>query len=172
MNGDGTGLEVILPGTSFMGLGLSPAADGGSLIYPRWGADEYGSVHVVDIASGQDRLLSIDGMTPGGMESNRSYLSPDGRSILFDRYEASGDHWAVVSVAGGQSVSIGPEWPDRSEGTFTQASWSPDGASVVAYYPTLSGDDELWLLDPTGQREDRRLPLPVNGQPTWQRIAQ
>ena len=172
VNADGTGLEVILPGASFMGLGLSPAADGGSLIYPRWGADEHGTVHMVDIASGQDRVLPVDGMALGVIESNRSYLSPDGSQILFDRFEADGDHWAVAPVAGGPPVSIGPEWPDGREGTFTEASWSPDGGSVIAYYPTLSGDDELWLLDPTGQREDRRLPLPVNGPPTWQRIAQ
>jgi hypothetical protein len=172
VNADGTGLQVILPGTSFMGLGLSPTADGSSLIYPRWGADEHGTVHMVDIASGQDRVLPVDGMALGVIESNRSYLSPDGNRILFDQFEASGDHWAVAPVAGGPPVSIGPEWPDGREGTYTQASWSPDGASIIAFYPTLSGDDELWLLDPTGQREDRRLPLPVNGPPTWQRIAQ
>ena len=61
---------------------------------------------------------------------------------------------------------------DDPSDRFTQASWSPDGASVVAYYPTLSGEDELWLLDPTGRGEDRRLPLSVNGAPTWQRTAQ
>ena len=172
VNADGTGREVILPGTSFMGLGLSPAPEGGSLIYPRWGADEHGTVHVVDIASGQDRVLPVDGMALGVIESNRADFSPDGSQILFDRYEADGDHWAVAPVAGGPPVSIGPEWPDRAEGTFTQASWSPDGASVIAYYPTLSGDDELWLLDPTGGGEDRRLPLSVDGAPTWQRTAQ
>ena len=62
VNADGTGREVILPGTSFMGLGLSPAPEGGSLIYPRWGAGEHGTVHLVDIASGQDRVLPVDGM--------------------------------------------------------------------------------------------------------------
>ena len=172
VNADGTGREVVLPGTSFMGLGLSPAPEGGSLIYPRWGAGEHGTVHVVDIASGQDRVLPVDGMALGAIESNRSYLSPDGSQILFDRYEADGDHWAVAPVAGGPPVSIGPEWPDRAEGTFTQASWSPDGASVIAYYPTVSGDDELWLLDPTGREPDKRLPLSVGSAPTWQRTAQ
>ena len=112
----------------------------GVFIYPRWGAGEHGTVHVVDIASGQDRVLPVDGMALGVvMESNRSDLSPDGSQILFDRYEADGDHWAVAPVAGGPPVSIGPEWPDRREGAFTEASWSPDGASVIAYYPTLSG---------------------------------
>ena len=110
-----------------MGLGLSPAADGRSLIYPRWGADEHGTVHMVDIASGQDRVLPVDGMALGVIESNRSYLSPDGSQILFDRYEADGDHWAVAPVAGGPPVSIGPEWPDGREGIFTEAFWSPDG---------------------------------------------
>jgi hypothetical protein len=153
-------------------LGLSSVVDGGSLIYPRWGADEHGAVHVVDIGTGVDRLLPVDGMAIGVMESNRAYLSPDGSQILFDRFEADGDHWAVVPVAGGPAVSIGPEWPDGPSGTITEASWSPDGASVVAYYPTLSGEDELWLLDPTGLGEDRRLPLSVDGAPTWQRTAQ
>ena len=177
MNADGTGLQTLLPGASFMGLGLSPAADGRSVIYSRWGTDEngvdeHGTVHKVDIASGQDLLLPVDGLALGVMESNRSYLSPDGSRILFDGFKADGDHWAVAPVAGGPPVSIGPEWPDGRSGSNTQAAWSPDGASVVAYYPTLSGEDELWLLDPTGQGADRRLPLSVNGSPTWQRTAQ
>ena len=56
-------------------------------------------LHVVDIASGQDRVLPVDGMALGVIESNRSDLSPDGSQILFDRYEADGDHWAVAPVA-------------------------------------------------------------------------
>lgn len=172
VDADGTDLRMILPAPDFRGLGISPSPDGRSLIYTRWNEpDELGTIHTVDIESAQDRLLPVEGFAPGVMESNRSELSPDGTLILFDRFEQDGEHWAVVPAAGGKPVDIGPEFPDTTGGTFADASWSPDGAWVVAFYPTSANEGELWLLDPTDPARAQRLTLPVDRAPSWQRLA-
>ena len=98
---------------------------------------------------------------------NSAWFSPDGRSILFDFFEADGDHWAVVPSAGGAPVRIGQKWPKNG----TDASWSPDGRSVLARYPTSDTPSELWVLDPTGAGADRRLDGNIPYLPPWQRVA-
>jgi hypothetical protein len=95
-------------------------------------------------------------------------FSPDGRSILFNRYGVDGNiRLAVVPATGGTAIAIGPAVHyDVSPASY----FAPDGRSVIAWYPSLK---ELWLLDPTGGANggDRKLSLPVSDAPTWQRIA-
>lgn len=169
VNGDGTGLRPVLPPTSSDTdwLGIGPAPDGRSLVYHRWRApSELGRLHVVDIASGVDREVPIAGTTDTENHEGPAF-SPDGRTLLFTRYPDSGARLAVVPVAGGIAISIGPTTTaDQS----AHAIFAPDGRSVLAYYP---GTQELWLLDPSGGQAggDRRLNVNVSDLPTWQRVA-
>ncbi len=178
VNPDGTGLQTILQASAYSGrdkrgrlrgLGLDPSPDGRSLVYVRWTSEERGRPHIVDIATGQDRPLRVDGIE-SEWRANTAQFSPDGTLILIDHIGVSADHWAVVPVAGGSIVDIGPAWPSRPTKQGPAAFWSPDGGSVVAFYPTHSGA-ELWLLDPTGHGRERRVFVQVPAAPTWQRQA-
>jgi WD40 repeat protein len=170
VNADGTGLAPVLDAARFDGITIHPSPDGTTLLYVFWADNAEGRLHVVDLSTGQDERLWLRGIG-GAYAINRAWFSPDGSAILFDLFESGGDHWAVVSSAGGYVREIGPSWPDRPEGTIPDASWSPDGRSVLAAYPTADGRHELWVLDATGQGTDRRLDVEVPYLPTWQRTA-
>ncbi len=167
---DGTGLRSIMPPTSGESdvIDINPSPDGRSFVYHVWrdAPFEHGRLYIVDIASGQVRPVTVDG-TATDEAFEGAQFSPDGSQILFARYMAAGDRLAVVPAGGGPAVNIGPTFVD----TQTPVNfYSPDGKSIVAYYP---GNGETWLLDPTGGQNggDRKLSLPVSDAPTWQRLA-
>ena len=169
VNGDGTGLRPVLPPTSSETdwLGIGPSPDGPSLVYHRWRTPaELGRLHVVDVDTGVDREVQIVGTTPSVNYEGPAF-SPDGRMLLFTRYDDIGARLAVVPVTGGTAISIGPTTADAQS---AHAMFAPDGKAVLAYYP---GTKELWLLDPTGGQDggDRRLNVTVSDLPNWQRIA-
>ena len=129
----------------------------------------------MDIASGATNPVRFDNRddlepTEG---SNIAEFSPDGRYILFDRYEANlDDHWAVIPTGGGSAVNIGIEWPDHRDGIGPEAHWSPDGKSVTAFYPGMTPEeDQLLSLDPTAPGSYQRVSLPATYLPAYQRVA-
>jgi len=168
VNADGTGLKSVMPPTSGEGdvIDVNPSPDGRSLVYHVWrdAPFEHGRLYVVDIASGQVRPVVVDGTAPEEAFEGAQY-SPDGSHILFARYKADGDRLAVVPVGGGAAISIGPTFVDSQTPVNY---YSPDGRSIVAYYP---GRGETWLLDPTGHDPDRKLDLQISDAPAWQRVA-
>ncbi len=167
VNADGSGLEKLLPAAEFHGLGLDPSPDGSKLTYVEWVAPDIpGRIHLFDLGDRTDQLLPTEGF-PREYAINRALFSPDGRSILFDFFEADGDHWAIVPASGGAAVRIGPEWP----GDAPDAAWAPDGRSVLSRYPTRATTSELWLLDATNAGVDRRLDVEVPYIPEWQRAG-
>ena len=123
-------------------------------------------LHLVELAprimGTRDRRLDVQGLNDP-YAINRAWFSPDGSAILFDLFEEDGDHWAIVPSDGGPVRRIGPEWP----GDTPDASWSPDGRSVLALFPTEDGGNELWILDATGSEPDRRLV----GEPAEHHVA-
>ena len=169
VNADGTDLRPILPPTlaELDWLAMSPSPDGRSLLYFRWrDPGEKGRLHLVDIATGSDTTVQVAGAQASDAFEGASF-SPDGRSILFNWFSASGTvRLAEVPVGGGTAVQFGPAvHSDVSPNAF----FSPDGRSVIAWYPSLK---ELWLLDPLGNSgADRKLALPVTDIPAWQRVA-
>ena len=165
IDADGTDLTRILSESEYDGLGLHPSPDGTTLLYVLWANGVEGRLHEVDVLTGADRELPLEGIDEL-FAINRAWYSPDGSSILFDLFEADGDHWAIVPSEGGAVREIGQEWP----GDAPDALWSPDGRSVLARYPTATGS-ELWLLDATGSGADRRLDVVVPYLPEWQRVA-
>ncbi len=168
VNADGTGLRPIMPPTSGESdvIEANPSPDGRSLVFHVWrdAPLEHGRLYVVDIASGKVRPVTVDGTTADEAFEGAGF-SPDGTHILFARYRADGDRLAVVPAGGGAAISIGPTFVDSQTPVNY---YSPDGGSIVAYYP---GSGETWLLDPTGGGGDRKLSLPVSDAPAWQRVA-
>jgi len=163
---DGKALERLLPAAQFHGINtLAPSPDGSRLLWVEWVTGREGRLHVFDLKARTDRTLPT-GTFPEVYAINRAWFSPDGTSILFDLFEADGDHWAVIPATGGEIRRLGPEWP----GDTPDAAWSPDGRSVLVRYPTTGGDSELWLLDATGSGRDRKLQVNVPDLPTWQRL--
>jgi len=168
----GTDLERVLDAPRFDGITIHPSPDGTKVVYVEWAEHAEGRLHVVDLLAGRDERLILRDIRPrDDYAINNAWFSPDGSSILFDLFEPAGDHWAIVPSTGGQVRKIGPAWPRDVEGAGTDASWSPDGRSVLAHYRSSDGTGELWILDATGQATDRRLDNVVPGLPAWQRTA-
>ena len=63
----------------------------------------------------------------------------------------------------GPVTSIGPTQPDKTGGAEVQ--FSPDGASIVAFY---NADRTSWLLDPAGG-PGTQLAYDAVSPSTWQR---
>ncbi len=167
VNADGTGLRPIgkLTRVNEDVLGISPSPDGKSFVYHHWSLpSEPGRLYVRDIATGEDRPIVVaDTLPDENLEG--AQFSPDGQSILFTRYIAGQQWLAVVPAAGGKARPSG-EVVNGQDGP--SAMFTPDGKSIVAYYPT---DGHLWLLDPTGATPGRQLSLPVSDLPLFQRVA-
>ena len=109
---DGGNPQMLEDSATLAALSFDPSPDGTEILYVRWADGEPGRLHVLDIASGDDREVVIDNQDP--IENiNEAWYSPDGSQILFDRYEADGEHWAVVPSAGGDAVNIGRRWDRR-----------------------------------------------------------
>ncbi len=168
VNADGTGLKPILTASQFSGLSTHASPDGRSVLYVRWADGEAGGLHIVDIATGHDHRVADDAIPSATVNANNAWFSPDGTHILFDWLGETQNFWAVVPVAGGPIVKIGPAWtPD----TMPEAAYSPDGLSIMASYPQADGTTKLLLLDPTGQKPDQPLSIPATYAPVWQRVG-
>jgi hypothetical protein len=169
VNTDGTGLQLIGK-TDVVNtwLSLMPSQDGKRLVYHKWvdAPREHGRLHVIDIASGIDTMVQVAGTTPSDEFLDPTF-SRDGKSILFKWFTADqAVRLAVVPSGGGTAVLLGPA---VHADVPPDGGFSPDDKSVMAWYPSLQ---QLWLLDPTGRvAGDRKLSLPVTGNPPWQRLA-
>jgi len=162
---DGRGLRTIARYTTpqtRLGASLSP--DGTKVAYTVWDGST-GTVHVVDVATGRDRIPAFDPPSGGGVIDEFSGWSPDGSLLVFGRYHGSPlVHFAVAPSIGGRVVELGP---GRTAST-DYAQFSPDGTSVLAYY---GEDKSTWLLDPAGLASDRQLSSAITERSSWQRLA-
>jgi Tol biopolymer transport system component len=145
------------------------------------GGDPYNGIHVVEIASGVDRLV-----VPGEEGGDLAW-SADGTRIVFARNigPASNDtELVVVRADGSDPVSIAasfpgdPSWsPDGSRIAFTDGAdrllvarldgsaptdlgvkarhpaWSPDGATIVYFSATYPHQCEVREVTPDGRRD-------------------
>ena len=173
VNADGTGLDSVIPAADFHGIDtIAPSPDGSRLLWVESVIGRDGRLHVFDVRTREDRLLPTPAFPPI-YKIRRAWFSPDGESILFDLLEPDGDHWAIIPTTGGSIDRLGPEWPGdlAADGVTPDAAWAPDGRSVVARYPTGEVASELWVLDATGDGQDRNLGLMVPNLPSWQRLA-
>lgn len=169
VNADGTGRERI--------AGVSPdvvndpqfSADGSQLVYATWGLGEglQGRIHLLDIDTGIDRALMFDGSA--GTNELHPQFSPDGKSLLFERYVTDppegGYRLVIAPVDGGPATPIGPTHRTGTDGAATE--FSPDGTQVLATY---NDDGSTWLLDVDGSGE-QQLTVSSGGGTSWQRLA-
>jgi tricorn protease len=142
--------------------------------------EQFGSLHLLDVESGEDRILDIRptadfpevrprfenaadrGVTEGPFEKIRPKLSPSGAR-------------AVLSVCG-RIVTVPAEKGDLRILTQIpgvaerEPAWSPDGQSI-AYFSDESGEYALHIRDPSGLGEVRRIdlgsPPTVYYSPVW-----
>jgi len=167
-NADGTGLQRVLAATGFAGLSTHPSPDGRSILYVKWTEGEKGGLHIVDVDTGVDRRIAGDTIPSPTVQVNQAWFSPDGTHILFDWFGTTENHWAVIPVAGGPAIKVGPAFvADRPH----DAAYSPDGAFLIASYGQTDGSTQIWLLDPTGVAKDQLLSMPASYTPPWQRTA-
>ena len=171
---DGRNLELLVPSDDFHGLMIDPSPDGRSLLYVKWDDAAEGMLWLVDLESKQQHVVPFTNRDPAGLEAiNNAWFSPDGDSILFDRFLEDAEYWAVIPAAGGDAINVGPAWPRGGpEGHGPEARWSPDGTSVIANYPGYDpASESLRLLDPTQEGLGEALPFPAAWLPSWQRTG-
>ena len=161
---DGTGLREIIqldPENGDPDGALSP--DGHQIVYTQWDGDAYpgGHLFVLDVRTGEKRLLEFD----GAHESDYfARWSPDGSQLVFNQGTAQEDYVVAVAPAkGGHVTRLGPvrAWEAAAEVAF-----SPDGRKVIARYD----DGSTWLLDTSGA-PGRELEFGTSILPSWQRLA-
>ena len=146
----------------------SMSQDGSKLVYTSWadGPGLDGRLHVININTGSDRLLTPVG---DGYEWLNPGFSPDGTQIMAERYVATATgqyHVVVLPVDGTRpAIEIGPAHDSGTDGA--QKQFSPDGTSILAMYKQ---DGSSWLLDAAGG-PGRQLDWSYTGGPAWQRLA-
>jgi WD40 repeat protein len=162
---DGTGLRSLLPTTTadtdWMDMTLSP--DGKEIVYTKWVVDRP-ELHVVNVDSGADRVLSFDGAGELVQDGWATDWSPDGTKLVFTRLRLDGNHLAVGSMNGGPVVETGPAFEDFTNGA--SATFSPDGTRLMAWY---GFDESTRILDVNGG-EGEILANDVD-LASWQRLA-
>jgi TolB protein len=133
---DGTGLRRISTrlardGNDYQDLSVSP--DGSRIAYRGVAPDQPFTVHVLDIATGDDRVIPA----PGGTSQGGPVFSPDGRSLTYLRWFADKSTQLIVASADGNGFgsALGPHGPFGPDGpSITNYSFSPDGTAVLANY--------------------------------------
>jgi dipeptidyl aminopeptidase/acylaminoacyl peptidase len=147
---DGSGLRPIsiAPARSdqdYQDVTVSP--DGSQVAYRGAPPDEGFTVHILDIASGSDRILPA----PSGASQGGPLFSPDGRSVVYLRWNADNTTQLVIAPVDGRGTgtAIGPTGPVGPEGpTINNYTFSPDGTAVLANY----GAEQLGRLVPVDGR--------------------
>jgi hypothetical protein len=161
---DGTGFREVValsPDNGSAHGAMSP--DGSQILFTQWDGDAPpgGHLYVVDVDSGEKRLLVFD----GDVESDYfATWSPDGSHIVFNQGTAQDRYFVAVAPAdGGHAKRLGEvmPWSDAAETAF-----SPDGSKVIARYTSGA----TWIFDVTdGSARQLHATIPI--LPSWQRIA-
>jgi dipeptidyl aminopeptidase/acylaminoacyl peptidase len=156
---DGTGFRTIVTGDAFDTIDPSLSPDGSRVAYTAW-TQEHGELRIVDTDSGEVTVPVFD----GAQNDFRARWSPDGSRLSLVRLSVGNQcQVGVASADGGQVTMLGPIGPDPDG--CTEATWAPDGRSLLAYYPF---DKTTWRLDPRGGPGTK---LDVSGAMTWRRLA-
>lgn len=160
---DGAAPRELLPPTTVDTDWLDPVVspDGTRIVWTKWAGGPV--IHILDIATGTDRVPVFDGSAEG---DGWPTWSADGTRLLFSRWNGTENHLAVGPVGGGHVVETGPGFPDFTNGAV--GVFSPDGTRIIAGY----GNDPTarWILDSAGGPGQRIL-TDLSGDASWQRLA-
>ena len=106
--------------------------DSRSLVMARRTSDGHrGLVHQV-LETGARRLLTE---APDGFVDAHPRVSPDGKTLAFERFGSGRSGLFVVPMSGGAPTQIG----DWSSGFMGGLSWTPDGREILFPRPEMSG---------------------------------
>ena len=118
---------------------------------------------VVDSTGGNERELT------SGLEDRNPSISPDGQSVVFERWGAESVDLYTVPLAGGTALPL-TNTPGVNE---WHPVWSPDGTKIAfTGIPdnTLNRDIYVINADGTGQQRLTTDAAP-DEEPSWQRVA-
>jgi tricorn protease len=138
------------------GLDIKSASAGpGAIVY-----EQFGSLHRLDLASGQSTPLRIT--LEGDLPEVRAHYIPVGNRIAEGKLSPTGTR--AVFEAHGDIFTAPAEKGDVRNLTASSAvadrdpAWSPDG-KWIAYFSDESGEYELHLRDQTGLGQVRKINL-------------
>ena len=165
---DGSGLRQITPTNGDRNddyMFPQPSPDGRLVAYTAWNAvAEKLQMHLVDLASGSDRLLSTDSPQSQGFAT----FSPDGGRIIFVTYFANRNQILVKSLeGGGPPLQMGPSY-EQVDGQYVSGIFSPDGTKVIVNDPASK---ETRIIDATIGGYGEVLPWTRGDLSGWQRLA-
>jgi hypothetical protein len=170
---DGSGLRSLtlrapLDDGDYQDISASPS--GNLIMYRESGLKGYFRIHVLDLATGSDRVLPTPSTAPAQTGPG---FSPDGVRVVYLRVSAGEIFRLVVAPLDGSSV--GTELPLRgtlgSDGpTINNYGFTPDGSAVMANDLTSSVE---WLLPIDGSAPTvlARGSSPYDALSTIQRLA-
>ncbi|HTQ09377.1 MAG TPA: PDZ domain-containing protein, partial [Fimbriimonadaceae bacterium] len=143
-----------------------PSSDGHRVIFeigPRLGIYDPGSrsLKPLDIHLVSDHIHARPFEYPISQGGNPVGLGPTGKRVVVI---ARGQLVTVPAGEGALQTLI-----DDSSQRVIGAAWSPDGKSI-AYVSDASGEEQIWLADPTGATKPRQLTHDLKGEhsaPVW-----
>jgi Tol biopolymer transport system component len=175
---DGTGLRPIstrpaVGDDDYQSVSVSP--DGTRVAYTGSPHDRCCNVHVLDMASGDDRILPAADVAAGGCGCGSGpVFSPDGKSIVYlrlDRRLTEGGQFqiAVAPANGsGTGTTLGPLGPLGSNGpSINNYVFTPDGNAIIAVYD----DEQLTRVLPLDGSPSSVLSHGESAFITYQRLA-
>jgi Tol biopolymer transport system component len=174
VHADGTGLRPVstrpaVNDDDYQTVSVSP--DGTLVAYTGSPLDGCCNIHVLDMASGKDRILPLGDAATGG---SGPVFSPDGKSIVYlrlnGRLTEGGQFQIVVAPADGSGTgtTLGPLGPPASYGpSISNYAFTPDGTAVIAGYD----DEKLTRVLPVDGSAGTVLSRGDFASTTYQRLA-
>ena len=161
---DGSGYAVVPTTDAIEHYSIS--GDGTHFTYDSWGTDVgmQGLIHVVDLTSGKDILLTKPDVNFNVL---LPVFSPDGRWVVTQRFDAVGSKAVLYPADGkGTSIELGPQQVGDVGEAYSI--WAPDSTALIVRYDKTG---EAWLFDiasATGAKVDWP---DLDGGIGWQRVA-
>lgn len=155
INADGTDQQAITaPSLCCSALALQGR---GLIAWNSWASGAEGRVHILDTATGEDRLLGSTDV-PGAIFLDANW-SPDGEWLTAKRVMSHVEGVQLVLLASdgsGEAIALGPNLP-TNQGEI-RSTFSPDGTKLLVTYE----DGSAWLFD---------LPAGTGGKTDWSGVV-
>jgi dipeptidyl aminopeptidase/acylaminoacyl peptidase len=113
---------------------VSASPDGTFVAYRGVDLDGQFRLHLLDLRSGSDRIVTEPG---GAVGSGGGIFSPDGQKILYLRWYSDSSTQLVLAPVDGNGawIALGPPGPLGPDGpTINNYGFTPDGTAVIANY--------------------------------------